>query len=356
MTDASENGLIRPEKIQEIIAVTDEICHGNFEARIRDIATADGPERELCLKINEMIDRADAFVRESAACLGFIARNQYFRRIAEHGMLGAYGNAARSINAAADSIEQKMTSFASMVDAITTASQGLNRSAETLDQTANQTSDRATAVSMAAEDELNASIQEINNQVVNSAAMARDAAAEADLANRSIDGLSAASQEIGSVVELIYKIASQTNLLALNATIEAARAGEAGRGFAVVAAEVKNLATQTAKATEDIKSQVERIQSATGTAVQSIETIGDKVSLLNESSSAIAAAIEQQGAATQEIARNVQGVSGSVNDVSTGIVEVSGNVQDVKQVCGDVLAVSNDLAAQAETLNKVLAG
>lgn len=285
----SGNG-VRPERIHEILGVADAVCKGNFEARITGIPTAEGAERELCLRINEMIDRADAYVRESTACLAFISRNEYFRRIAEHGMLGAYGNAARAINAAADGVETKMNKFAEMVDTIASASQELSANAQSLGNTANMTSERAAAVSEAAEEagsntqtvasaaeELNASIQEINRQVSQSTTMAAEAVEEANQANELVNGLSKVSQETESVVGLINDIADQTNLLALNATIEAARAGEAGKGFAVVASEVKSLAGQTANATDGIQAQVTQIQSATGSAVESIVGIGKKV-------------------------------------------------------------------------------
>jgi len=184
--------------------------------------------------------------------------------------------------------------------------------------------------------------------------MARDAVDEDDKANELVTGLSAVSNEIESVVTLINDIANQTNLLALNATIEAARAGEAGKGFAVVAAEVKNLATQTANATGEINEQVSQIQTATRMAADSIIAIGCKVTAFNETSSAIAAAIEEQGAATQEIARNVQEASAGVADVSTSIVDVSGNVAQVSEISESVLTVAQTLAKQANTLSDVV--
>ena len=257
---------VRPEKIDEILRVADDICQGNFESRIKEIPQEEGVERDLCLKINEMIDRSDAYVRESTACLGFIAQNQYFRRIAEHGMLGAYGEASRAINAAADGVEIKMTKFGEMVGTITEASQKLDTSAHALGESASHASERSTSVSAAAEEagvntqtvaasveQLNASIKEINQQVTHSAGLAREAVDGSEKANELVNGLSEVSKEIETVVNLINDISSQTNLLALNATIEAARAGEAGKGFAVVASEVKSLANQTESATNDIK-------------------------------------------------------------------------------------------------------
>lgn len=358
---------VHPERIAQILSVADEICKGNFEARLKDVPVTDGLERQLCLKINEMIDRSDAYVRESTACLGFIAQNQYFRRIAEQGMLGAYGHATREINAAADGIEGKMNTFREMVSTISSASQELNTNAESLGDTAHETRERATTVSAAAvqagantqtvasaAEELNASIQEIGRQVSRSTEAAAEAVAETENANKLVDGLSKVSKEIEGMVSLISDIASQTNLLALNATIEAARAGEAGKGFAVVASEVKALAGQTASATDKISSQVIQIQSATESAVHTIMDIGRKVAAFNESSGAIAAAIEQQGGATREIAQNVAEASSGVTEVTSSIVSITDNIGRVNDISTEVTTVSNHLAQQAETLSRVL--
>lgn len=359
--------LVSTEKAEEILAVITQVCKGNFEARVKNIKTEPSLERDLCQRINEMIDRADAYVRESTASLGFIAQNQYFRRISTHGMLGAYGVAANEINAAADGIEHKMNEFQSIVETISSAAGDLNTSAEGLNSTVGEASERTTAVSASAEqaganaqtvasaaEELNTSIQEINQQVARSTDLAAEAASEAENTNGIVQGLSDASRKIETVVKLINDIAGQTNLLALNATIEAARAGDAGRGFAVVATEVKSLAVQTANATDDIKKQVTEMQDATKVAVDSIEGIGKTIGSLNEFSSSIAAAVEEQGAATQEIARNVEEVSVGVTDVTVNIVDVNGNVEQVNEVSGSLLGVANRLADQARNLEEVL--
>ena len=175
---------------------------------------------------------------------------------------------------------------------------------------------RTGSVASAAE-ELSSSVVEISRQVQQSARMAGDAVSQARDTSFRVNELSKAASRIGDVVDLINTIAGQTNLLALNATIEAARAGEAGRGFAVVASEVKALAEQTAKATGEISQQIGGIQSATQDSVTAITEISDSIEKLSEISSAIAAAVEEQGAATQEIARNVQQAAQGTTKVAT---------------------------------------
>jgi methyl-accepting chemotaxis protein len=173
---------------------------------------------------------------------------------------------------------------------------------------------------------------------------------QAEDTNVQIGGLAEAANRIGDVVKLIKDIAGQTNLLALNATIEAARAGEAGKGFAVVASEVKLLATQTAKATEEITGKIAEMQSATGDSVTAIRAITDTVGQINEIATTIASAIEEQGAATQEIARNVQQAAKGTQEVSNNISGVTQAASDTGSAATQVLSSASELAHQAETL------
>jgi methyl-accepting chemotaxis protein len=237
-----------------------------------------------------------------------------------------------------------------------TASTELRATAQLMTATAEETGRRSTVVASASQEastnvqtvaaateQLSASIAEISRQVSESTTVARAAVEQAEQTNNEVNALAEAAQRIGDVVKLINDIAGQTNLLALNATIEAARAGEAGKGFAVVASEVKSLATQTAKATDEIASQVTAIQGATGSAVKAIQEIGGTIVRVNQIAAAIAAAVEEQGAATREIARNVQ-------HVSVGTTEVSSNIAGVSQAANETGSAAAEVHASASTL------
>ncbi|GAA4247207.1 HAMP domain-containing protein [Azospirillum formosense] len=206
----------------------------------------------------------------------------------------------------------------------------------------------------AASEELAASIREIGTQVAQASSITRIAVEKGDLARGTIQSLSNAVQKIGDVAQLIQTIASQTNLLALNATIEAARAGEAGKGFAVVASEVKNLANQTAQATEDIATQIGEIQAATGGAVAAVSTITDSITEVDQVAAAIAAAMEEQAAATQEISRNVNQTADAAREVSRRIAEVSSEAQATGDRASDVRAVADDVSGSIDELRGIL--
>jgi len=194
------------------------------------------------------------------------------------------------------------------------------------------------------------SVAEIAHQVNHSTAIAAQAVKRAQSTNETIDRMSRSADKIGEVVNLISDIAGQTNLLALNATIESARAGEAGRGFAVVASEVKSLATQTAKATEEISAQIQDIQAITRDSVSAITEIQHIIDEMNSVSVAINAAVEQQSAATREIARNTNEAANGAQDVSRNISDVLQGAHQTGAASQQVVTASQELGRQAETL------
>ncbi len=260
----------------------------------------------------------------------------------------------------ADTFETEVGGIVGVVGSAATEMQG---SAQALSATAQDSESRAATVAAAAEqasanvqtvaaaaEELAASIAEIGRRVEDSAAKARTAAQQAEATNAVVDGLSTSAARIGDVVTLISDIASQTNLLALNATIEAARAGEAGKGFAVVANEVKSLATQTARATGEIKSQIDAIQGATTGAVASIREISRSIAEVNQIAVTIAAAVEEQNAATVEIARNVQQAATGTTEVTTSIAGVMRAAGETGAASTQMLGAAGELSRQAEML------
>jgi methyl-accepting chemotaxis protein len=267
----------------------------------------------------------------------------------------------------AEKISQRTANFDNVIklvlNTVSSASSQMETSAQTMQAAAEETNVQSTAVAAASEqastnvqtvaaatEELSSSIQEISRQVAESTRVVGQAVQEATKTKELVRGLDQAAGKIGEVVKLITDIAEQTNLLALNATIEAARAGEAGKGFAVVASEVKNLATQTAKATEEIGGQIDGIQNATKSSVAAIERIFETIEKVNGISTTIASAVEEQGAATKEIARNVEQAASGTKEVSTNITGVTQAAGETGQVSIQVLEAAKELAKQSTTL------
>jgi methyl-accepting chemotaxis protein len=247
-----------------------------------------------------------------------------------------------------------------IVETVSTAATGLESAARTLTKTAETTQQLSGIVASASEDassnvqtvasateEMTSSVHEIARQVQESSKIAAEAVSQAGKTDARITELSNAASRIGDVVKLITAIAEQTNLLALNATIEAARAGEAGRGFAVVAQEVKALASQTAKATDEIGTQISSMQSATQESVMAIKEIGVTIGRIAEIANIIAAAVEQQGAATQEISRNVAQAAQGTAQVATNITDVNRGASDTGAASSQVLGSAQSLARES---------
>lgn len=257
------------------------------------------------------------------------------------------------------------TSVGQVVQSVLSASSELNGAAENmagLARGAGDNSARASEVSSQAReevetiaqasDELFKSIQEISGLISRSSGVAQTATAKAETTDETVRSLAEAADRIGEVVKLISDIADQTNLLALNATIEAARAGEAGKGFAVVAAEVKDLASQTAKATDEIGQQIEAIRSATGDAVDAISEIRGTIGEISDSVSSVASAVEEQSAATQGIVQNTQRAANGTAEVSEDIAEVQSASQQTGEAAGQVVSSASELKTMSHSLDE----
>ncbi|MFD2234129.1 methyl-accepting chemotaxis protein [Phaeospirillum tilakii] len=262
-----------------------------------------------------------------------------------------------------------VTSINTVVEGVSVAIEGLRRATTTLSATSATTTEQSGVVANAADhassnvqtvaaaaEELSNSIQEISRRVAETAHAMDGAVHQAQATDATVRGLAEAARRIGDVVSLITDIASQTNLLALNATIEAARAGEAGKGFAVVAGEVKSLANQTAKATDDIQAQVAAIQAETERAVEAIGGISATIATVNQYTIGIASAVEQQGAATQEIARNVQQAAAGTAEVSHSIGRVLEAERATATAATELSALADRLHGESDRLKSEVGG
>ncbi len=248
-----------------------------------------------------------------------------------------------------DSLSSSSTELEAAANTLTTTAENTGKTSGDAAATSQEVSSNVQSVAVATE-EITSSVGEIGRQVQESSRIAGEAVRQAHKTDTSITELSQAAARIGDVVKLITAVAEQTNLLALNATIEAARAGDAGRGFAVVASEVKALAAQTAKATDEISTQVAGMQTATQESVATIKEIGKTITLISEISSTIAAAVEEQGAATQEISRNVQQAAALSGEVATSIRDVSRGAGETGAASGQVLSAAQMLSTDSSRL------
>jgi methyl-accepting chemotaxis protein len=359
--------------IAKISSVAREVANGNFEARVIEIDEA-SPLAGLMHDMNNMIDRTDAYVRESMACMEHVENNQYWRQIIETGMVGSFLNASKTVNGALGAMEKKVVDFTivadnfeetvkQVVETVSSAATELSASSQSMEQIAGSTSEKAVIVAAAAEEtssnvgtvaaaseELTSSISEISQQVSNVASTTRGATQQSEKVSAQVSTLNEAADRIKNAVGLIDDIADQTNLLALNATIEAARAGEAGKGFAVVASEVKALAQQTSKVTDEIGGYVNGIEVAMQDTIGGIAEITRLVSQVDEATTSVSAAVEEQSAATNEIARNIEQASAGTAEVTSNISDVTESARETGNSAAEVNGAAEELSSQSENL------
>ncbi|KAA0121919.1 HAMP domain-containing protein [Methylobacterium sp. P1-11] len=342
-------GITRP--LGSLVGVLQRMARGEVDAEIGEAARGD----EIGA-VGKAVEGIKAMVARKAAEEAEVKRRADEAAAAER---------RRTMVELADGFERAVGGIVGLVSSSATE---LQATAQQMTATAQETASQSTTVAAAAEEaatnvntvaaaaeELGSSVQEIGRQVQGSAHLAQAAVGEADQTAHLVQALSQNAARIGDMVGMISGIAGQTNLLALNATIEAARAGAAGRGFAVVATEVKALAEQTARATQEISGQIAQIQASTGQAVTAIGGITGRIREIDSVATSIAAAVEQQGAATQEIVRNVSQAAVGASEVTGNIAGVAQASEETGAAAGQVLSAASELSRQSEHLGAEVA-
>jgi methyl-accepting chemotaxis protein len=372
-------------RVQQATDVMERAAKGELNARALNIDTS-GYVGRMLVATNRLLDRVEAFTREAGLTLKAASRGDYYRKIVMTGCVGSFATRAQIINDGVTHMENKTIEFKEMatsvgdsiksaVSTVSSAATQLEASSENLSAIADDASAQSTTVAnaageassnvssvAAATEEFSASIGEVATQVARSAEAAQQAVNRAKEADQTIQGLSDAAEKISSVVSLITEIAEQTNLLALNATIEAARAGEAGKGFAVVASEVKNLANQTAKATDDIIAQVNNMQSVSNDAVRMIEVVRKNIEDINETAAVITDTTAQQQEAVNEIngsvvhaVTSVSTVADTINNVAEGANSSANGVQEIRSAVAELARTSAQLSGDVDDfINRVV--
>ena len=341
----STAGITRP--LGRLVAVLQRMARGEIAADIAEARRGDeiGAVGRAVEGIKAMVaQRAaeEAELRRHADSMAAQERRRLMVELADRfeqavgSIVGHVSDAATELQATAEAMTQAAAAAASQSGAVAASTEEAASNVGTV---------------AAAAEELGASIGEIGRQVEGSSGIARQAVGEADETVRQMQALSGVVTRIGDVVGLIAAISGQTNLLALNATIEAARAGEAGLGFAVVAGEVKELAAQTAKATDEIAGQIAAVQGATGTCVSAIGSITGRIREINGLATLIAAAVEQQASATREIVRNVAQAAAGTDEVTRNIAGVARASEGTGAAATQVLASASELSRQSDRLN-----
>ncbi|OUR75479.1 hypothetical protein A9Q83_18490 [Alphaproteobacteria bacterium 46_93_T64] len=365
------------EQISAALVVLQRVSAGDFSVRFTNIKENDELS-ELLHGINDLVDRCDAYVRESAACLEHVSQGKYYRKIIEISMVGDYLDATKKTNNALSAMQEKVDSFnditddfektvGEVVETVSSSATELEAASKSMSSIADATTSQATAVAAAAEEttvntqtvaaageQLSNSITEISRQVIHATDLSDQTSEIAVSLQDQIEGLEKASDQIFSAVQLISDVSNQTRLLALNATIEAARAGDAGKGFAVVANEVKSLASQTDVATNKVSSFVVAIQNAVKETVKGIADIADKANSATSANQSISAATEEQSAATSEISMSISQATNGAREVTERITEVSQSAQETGASAVQVNSAASELAQQSVNLERVV--
>jgi methyl-accepting chemotaxis protein len=349
----------------DITRVAREIGEGKLDAQIT-IDQTSGLWQDMIDNLNAMSSNLVTQIRSTAEVALTVARGDLSQQI-EVQNAGELKELTSNVNQMITNLRTSIAQMAEVAIAASSSSEELTAVSKEMTTNAAQTADQATAASASAEqisqntetvatavEEMNASIREIARNAAEGAKVATEAVKTADSTSQTMTKLGQSSLEIGKVIKVITSIAQQTNLLALNATIEAARAGEAGRGFAVVANEVKELAKQTATATEDISQRIEAIQTDTNGAIQAIVQIADIIGRINDLQSTIATAVEEQTATTNEISRNVAEVAKGTSDIAKSIGIVATNAQTTTIGASNTSQSANELNRMAVDLQKVV--
>ncbi|MDD2941712.1 MAG: methyl-accepting chemotaxis protein [bacterium] len=352
--------------LREIQTLIESAKIGKLDQRA-DVSRFSGAYQTLCLGVNEMLNAISAPVNDIRQSLIAIAAGDLRIRI-NNNYSGDFGELKNALNTTAGNLADSLKQIAINAEDLSSASSRFQAISDDVLRDASRTSEQAEKVSQAAKDvsvnvesvsagtrQMSAAINEITRSTTVAAGIINDASRMADDAGKNILTLGTSSEEIVEVINLVTSIAEQTNLLALNATIEAARAGEAGKGFAVVAQEVKELASQTAGATDSIRMKVEAIQNDATEAITSVKAITDIVNRINNTTSTIVAAMEEQSVTTKEISHNVEIAATSANEIASTIELVASAAGNTKNAADETKTSSSSLAKVADKLQSLVA-